>query len=250
MWKVTSLVASGQPTVRHAQLAHLAVAGVLLAAPMQANAQLLGPMPVVDATAIARLAAQLGVARDQLNTLRRNMEKLDRYDLRDVRGTLSQVDILVSQGEAISYSLANLERELSETFTGGTLSPTMPADMRRQDARTLATIRAALLASSTTARQFADEAAQLEAIKLRLRGISSAQQAAELSGVIGVHTAEELTLLRQQLAAQGNAQTVYLAHQANRAAQAAAATAAFDAAGAQRPPVRPRLDVRSLGFEP
>ena len=31
---------------------------------------------------------------------------------------------------------------------------------------------------------------------------SSAQQAAELTGAIGIHTAEELTLLRQQLAAQ------------------------------------------------
>lgn len=210
----------------------------------------LGPMPVVDATAIARLASQLAIARDQLSTFRSNMEKLGRYDVRDVRATLSQIDIITQQGEAISYSLANLERVVNETFPGGRPGVTIAADMRRQDDRTLATIRAAIAASRITAEQFATEAAKLESIKGQLRGIRSAQQAAELSGLAGVHTAEEVTLLRQQLAAQGNAQTVYLAYQANRAAQANAATAAFDSAGARRPSARLRTDVRALGFEP
>ncbi len=222
-----------------------------LGAPVRAaDAQFFGPMPVIDAGAIAKLVTQVSVANDQLSTFRRNMEKLSRYEVRDVRATLSQVDVLMRQGEAISYSLADLERVVTETFPGGPPGASAAADMRRQDARTLATVHAALAASRATAAQFATEAAKLEAIKGQLRGIRSAQQAAELSGVVGVHAAEELTLLRQQLAAQGNAQSVYLAHQANRAAQAGAAGALFDAAGARPPVARPRVDVHGLGFEP
>jgi P-type conjugative transfer protein TrbJ len=220
------------------------------ASPTPARAQFFGPMPVVDAGAIGKLVTQLGVARDQLATLRRNMEKLGRYDLRDVRATMAQVDLVARQGEAISYSLADLERVVAETFPGAVHGGPSQADLRRQDARTLATIRGALAASRVTAQQFAAEVAALDAVKAQLRGIRTAQQAAELSGVVAVHSAEELTLLRQQLAAQANAQTVYLAYQANRATQAAAAAAAFDSAGARRPPPRARRDVYALGFEP
>lgn len=209
-----------------------------------------GPVAVFDATAVARLASQLAVARDQLLTFRQNMAKLARYDVRDIRATLAQIDAITRQGEAISYSLADLEQVVNATFPGGPPGATIAFDMRVQEARTLATVRAAIAASRITAEQFATEATRLEAIKAQLRGIRSAQQAAELSGVVGIHTAEELTLLRQQLAAQGNAQTVYVAYHANRAAQAGAAAASFDAAGARPPAARPRVDVHALGFEP
>ena len=225
-------------------------AAAALGVPASAQAQFFAPMPVIDAGAIAKLVTQVAVARDQLVTLRRNMEKLGSYDVRDVRGTLSQIDIITRQGQAISYSLSNLETVVNQTFPGRVLSGTMAADMQRQDIRTVATVRAAIAASRITAEQFAIEAAKLEAIKGRFRGIRSAQQAAELSGMVGVHTAEEMTLLRQQLAAQGNAQAVFLAYQANRAAQAGAAAAAFDAAGARTPTARARVDVQALGFEP
>jgi hypothetical protein len=59
-------------------------------------------------------------------------------------------------------------------------------------------------------------------MKGQVGSIRSAQQAAELNGVIGIHTSEEITLLRQQLAAQASAQAVLQANQVNRDLQGAA----------------------------
>jgi P-type conjugative transfer protein TrbJ len=167
-----------------------------------------------------------------------------------VNPTLAQVDVLMRQGQAISYSVANLDAVFEQTFPGGRLSPTMAADMQLQNERTLATIHGALAAARASAQQVVLEATRLGAIKQQLRAITSAQQAAELTGVIGIHTAEELTLLRQQLAAQGNAEAVVSANQVNHEAQATAAATAFREAGAAPMAPHARRDARAMIFEP
>jgi P-type conjugative transfer protein TrbJ len=229
----------------------LAVAG----APTVTNAQFLGPMPVIDATAIARLATQirnqvqqLTVARNQLQLQIANMKKLGNPGWRTIASTLGQIDALTQQGIAIWYSLQAVDVEFQKTFPGWKLSSTMPADMRLQQERTLATLRSAVSTANITAQQLAVANARLTGMKGRIGSITSAQQAAELTGAIGIHTAEELTLLRQQLAAQGNAEAVYLANQVNRETQAAAAADAFRTAGATTPVRTKNMTVAAVGI--
>jgi type IV secretion system protein TrbJ len=225
-----------------------------------AGAQLFGPLPVVDVhatgqwvTQLARMSQQIATARDQLTTLRANMTKLGAvggYHLRTIDAALAEVDALARQGQAIGYSLGNVDAVFRQTFPGGVVPSDYPAERRVQLARTLETLRGALNAASATARQLAAGTGKLAALKGQLQAITSAQQATELNGVIGLHMAEELTLLRQQMAAIANAQAVVMASEVQRDAQAqAAAERLLDRMAAPKPP-RPGVRLRLGGTTP
>lgn len=225
--------------------------------PARAHAQ----WAVFDASNLGRhvmnyreLLQQVAMQRDQLRYQLDNMRKLSSPDWRAINTTLSSIDALTRTGHALSYSLASITAEFDRTFPGATLTPaltgSMAGDIRRQNERVLATIRATLEAANVSARQFPISTTTLDAMKRQVGTITSVQQAGELNGAIGIHAAEELTLLRQQLAAASNAQNVFMAHQMNRDLQAAAAAAAFRQQ-AILAPVRPKdMRVRSVGFVP
>ena len=214
-----------------------------------------GTVAVKDAAAIAKLVTQVQQQLQQLNTAKNqlkyqidNMKKLGNPNWRAISSTLGQIDALTQQGLAIWYSLGNVDAEFKTTFPGWQLSNTMPSDLRRQQERTLATLRSAVDMANVTAQQLAVANARLSSMKGQIGSITSAQQAAELSGVIGIHTAEEITLLRQQLTAQGNAQAIFLANQVNRETQGAAAADAFRTAGATTPIRQRNMSVAAVGI--
>ncbi|MBX6330903.1 MAG: hypothetical protein IRY91_03545 [Gemmatimonadaceae bacterium] len=231
-----------------------------LATPAPARAQFglgLGPSIVFDPTAVGKLVTQLNqqlqhiaIARQQLQAQLDATKKLQYPAWRSVVGTLAQIDQLTRQGQALSYSLATLDAEFRRTFPGNHVSATIATDLRTQDERTLATIAGALAAARASAQQFAVATSSLATMKAQVGSITSAQRAAELENAVGIHTAEELTLLRQQLAAQANAETVFLANQTNRDLEAAAAAQAFWRPGGP-PPVRAKdMRVDAVGFVP
>lgn len=214
-----------------------------------------GSQVVYDPTAVGKLAAQLNqirrqisIAQEQLQTQVANMRKLPDPPWRAIDATLRDVRSLARQREALGYALDDLDAQFRRTFPGWKLSGTMESDLRSQGERTLATLRGALVATGATAQQFATSAATLQAMKRRMAAITSAQQAAELNGTIGIQSAEELTLLRQQLAVMNGAQLVALAQEANRQLQAAAFQQAFDAAAQVRRPAPPRRNISGWAF--
>jgi P-type conjugative transfer protein TrbJ len=214
---------------------------------------------VIDAAAIAKLATQLtrqaqqiAVARSQLQAQLDNMRKLANPSWRSISATMTQIDVLTRQGQAISYSLGTLGTVFQQTFPGtipsGRLTPTFAGQLRVQDQRTLATLRGLLDAAQATSQQFAVGTAKLNAMKAQIGSITSAQQVAELNGVIGIHTAEEITLLRQQLVAQASAQAVLQANQMNRDLQGAAVARDLWQPGAAIPVTRKNMSVQAVGF--
>ena len=229
----------------------------IVTVPARANAQ----WAVFDGSNLTRhvmnyrqLLQQVAMQRDQLRYQLDNMRKLPRPDWRAIDATLTNIDALTRRGQALSYSLAAITAEFDRTFPGASLTPvltaTMAGDIQRQNERVLATIRATLEAANVSARQFPVSTSKLDAMKRQVGSITSVQQAGELNGAIGIHAAEELTLLRQQLAAASNAQSVFMAHQMNRDLQAAAAAARFRQQ-AITAPVRPKdMRVRAVGFVP
>lgn len=228
------------------------------AIPHTAHAQLPIPgMPqvVYDPSAVAKLVTQLSrqmqqitVARGQLQAQLDNMRKLTNPPWRQINATMAQVDLLAQQGRSLAYSLRNIDSQFQQTFPGWRLSGTMATDMRTQNERTLATLRGALNATATTAQQFPIATANIDAMKNRMAAITSAQQAAELNGSIGIQSAEELALLRQQLAAQGNAQLVALADRINHELQGAAWQQTYTASAQARPTVPPRRNINGWAF--
>src|ERR671937_2973049 len=88
----------------------VAIGCAIAGAPTAARAQFFGPMPVVDAAAIARLGTQikqqlqqLGVARNQLQLEIANMKKLGNPGWRKIAAHLLKIDALNQQGYAIWY---------------------------------------------------------------------------------------------------------------------------------------------------
>jgi P-type conjugative transfer protein TrbJ len=227
--------------------------------PGRTEAQLGVPQVVYDPSAVAKLVTQLSrqiqqitLARSQLQAQLDNMRKLSNPSWRTISATMSQIDVLTRQGQAISYSLGSLGAVFQQTFpgtvAGGRLTPVLAGQLRLQDQRTLATLRGLLDAAQATAQQFATGTARLNAMKVQIGSIQSAQQAAELNGVIGIHTAEEITLLRQQLVAQTSAQAVLQANQVNRDLQGAAVARDLWQPGASVPIRRKNMSVQAVGF--
>jgi len=199
-------------------------------------------------TQLNRQVQQITVARQQLQAAIDATKKLGTYNLRQINTTMTQINQAVAQGQAIAYTLSTIDADFRKTFPGATLSPTMATDMRIQRQRTLATLRGALNAANLTTQQLTAGVIRLQAIKAQLPAIRSAQQAAELQGVVGVHTAEELTLLRQQLAAQQSAQIVVMAEDVNHRLQAAAYQQAYDAPAQVRKPQPARRNISGWWF--
>jgi P-type conjugative transfer protein TrbJ len=244
-----TFLATRRVVVRRAMMGVLAA--LTLGAPHAVPAQI----AVFDAAAVAKLVTQarqqlqqITIARQQLQTQIDNMRKLATPPWRTINSTMARVDLLTQQGAALAYTLANIDAQFGQIFPGWQLSGTMAADMRLQNERTLATLRGALNAANATAAQFSTAAANIQAIKARLGGITSAQQAAELNGVIGVQTTEELTLLRQQLAAMQSAQLVVQAAQVNHDLQAAAFQQRYDAAAQVRRPPPARRTISGWSY--
>jgi len=80
-------------------------------------------------------------------------------------------------------------------------------------------MRGALNAANRAARDFPTSVARLEAMKRQLGTIQGHEEAIELTGTIGMYSAEELTMLRQAVSGLTNVQAVYYASQVNAEAQ-------------------------------
>ena len=221
-----------------------------------ANAQfgLLGSGLVFDPTNFARNVLHYARRLEQMDMERRQlqaelvaMQKLRNPSWRQIAGTLDQVDALMAQGQSLAYTLRSIDAEFQRTFPGGQAFRDYPTEERTQMVRTLATLRGALVAANRAAQDLPTAVARLQAMKQQLGGIQGQEGALELNGTIGVYSAEELTMLRQSIAALTNVQAVYYADQVNAEAQTRttyrAHLAAMSAPG-------PRYPLQSLRITP
>jgi P-type conjugative transfer protein TrbJ len=170
----------------------------------------------------ARRLEQMNMQRQQLQQQLAAMRKLRAPHWRQISATLSQMDALMQQGQALAYGLRAIDGEFQRTFPGVRAFRNYPAEQQTQAVRTLATLRGVLNAAHRAARDIPTSVARLDAMKRQLGSIQGHEEALELNGTIGVYSAEELTLLRQAVSALTNVQAVYYADQVNAEAQAAA----------------------------
>ncbi len=224
----------------------------LTAAPARAQFGLFGSGIVFDPSNFARNVLhyarrleQMDMQRQQLRQQLAAMRKLRAPNWRQIAATLTQMDALMQQGQALAYSLRAIDAEFQRTFPGVRTFRNYPAEQQTQTVRTLATLRGALNAANRAARDFPTSVARLDAMKRQLGSIQGHEEALELNGTIGVYSAEELTLLRQAVQALTNVQAVYYADQVNGQAQEAATLrerlAAMSAPGPRYPPISLRV---------
>jgi len=155
------------------------------------------------------------------------LQKLSHPNWRDITTALSQTDALMRQQTALGYGLATLDAQFQQTFPGTAVLGNTAAQTQMQATRTLATLRNVLDAVSQTTQTFPVGLTRLQGMKTQLGTIQGHEGALELANTVNTYAAEELTLLRQQLATQTNAEAVYFAQQVNRDAQARATSQAI-----------------------
>lgn len=229
-----TLSSAALPHVAHAQLG---LGGVVFDPKNLAQAVLL----------YKRVLDQLTLQRQQLQSQITAMQKLAAPPWRDIRAAMTQVDALTRQGDAIAYSLQNVDAAFRATFAGTSTTGAVggaPAVEQVQTARTLATFRGVLDAAQRAAAEFAPGLATLQQFKQQVATVQGHEQALELNGAVSVYGAEQLTLLAQQLAALTNTQAVYNAHEVNARAQTAANVRAFLTQMGVAPTTRPAFSFR------
>jgi P-type conjugative transfer protein TrbJ len=178
-------------------------------------------------TQLSRQAQQIATARQQLEAQLTALRKLPSPPWRDVSAAMAQADLLVRQGQAIAYSLQDVDAAFQATFGGTAVTGRAPTAEQVQALRTLATLRGVLDAAARTMRELPVGVNRLRDVKRQMASVQGHEQALELDGAIGVYEAEQLTLVSQQLAALTNAEAVYFAHEVNDRAQTRANTRAF-----------------------
>jgi P-type conjugative transfer protein TrbJ len=185
-----------------------------------------GPLVVYDPAAVGKLIdqirsqlEQIGMQRQQLEAQLIAMQKLRNPPLREIRGLLAQLDLVMQQGQALAYGIRTIDAEFSKTFPGAQVFQDFLVEEQAQAARTLATFRGVLNAASRAAEEVPNGLARLDEIKRQLAAVRGHEEALELNATIGVYGAEEMVLLRQAIAAQTNIQAVHFARQVNAVAQ-------------------------------
>ncbi len=161
---------------------------------------------------VAKAISQINNQRLQIQYQLQALKKLGGATWRDIRPLVQQLDALMQQTQALAYSLANLDQQFQQTFSGWQATSSnlaLPVNQRRQAERTLGTMRAALNVLNEQARQFAAGQATLAAIKAQMGSIDGHQEALELQATIDAFNAEESALLRQTLLTQANIDAVY-----------------------------------------
>lgn len=187
---------------------------------------------VIDPSNLAQNIQQVANSLEQINNQRRQLEyqlqalrKPGNANWRDIRGLVRELDNLMREGEALAYSIVNLDQQFRETFPGWRAASSnleLPVAQRVQAERTLATMRAALNVLSEQARQFQNGQATLASIKAQMSDIQGTQEALELQATLDAYLAEEIGLLRQTFTTQANLQAVYNAYLINGEAEARA----------------------------
>jgi P-type conjugative transfer protein TrbJ len=236
---------------RHVALWALVAGGVCLAAPAHAQIPFLGSGIVFDPSNFARNVLhyvrrleQMNLQRVQLEEQLAALRKLAHPNWRAIAGTLTQMDAALETGQALAYTAGGIDREFQETFPGAQAFKNYPAEHEAQAVRTLATLRGAVNAANRAAQDVPAGVARLDAIKRQLATIQGHEEALELNGTIGMYSAEELTLLRQAVAALTNVQAIYYADQVNGAAQETATVQARLAAMSGPGPRYPGFSLR------
>lgn len=207
-----------------------ALGALALAAAPAAHAQLgIVPQLVFDPRALVEQGKTIQQRLEMISMQRRQLQhqiaalrKLHDPNWRQIGTLMYQLDAVMREGDALAYSLGNIDAEFRRTFPGYQVPVNYPVEARDQMTRTLATLRAALNVASLQARDVGYGQQTLARIKARMGTSEGHQQAIELQSTLIGFTADELSSLRQAVATQTNAQAVYQAYQLQQQAQAQA----------------------------
>lgn len=186
-----------------------------------------------NALHVTKAVEQIRLAQSQIQNQLRALKKLERPEWRDITSTVTAATQAQSPGVV-------LERRFSTVFPGAVATRDFAAEDRGRSESTLAALQGVLEAARASSTTVVPGAAQLDRFKPQVAGAEGHEESLELANTVHVYTAQELTLLRQAVAAQTSAQALYYAHQVNAQAESdESARALWSAMASTAAPRRP-----------
>lgn len=179
---------------------------------------------------LAKAVEQIRLAESQISNQLLALRKLRNPDWREISG-------VVAAGAAGQSASSDIDRRFSSVFPGAVATRDYPADDRARSRATLAALSGVLDGARASTATVAPGAAQLDRFKPQAEAAQGHEESLELANTVHIYSAQELTLLRQAVAAQTSAQAVYYAHQVN-AAEADESARALWSSMAATPPRR------------
>ena len=140
------------------------------------------------------------------------------------------------QGQALAYSMANIDTQFKATFKGYHVPANYPAEYQTWSRTTLDSLKNALEAAGLQSQQFATEEGVLRQLRAMSQGAGGQMQAIQVGSQIAEQQVQQLQKLRQLVMLQLQSQNTYLAAQENKDATTKAAR---DDAVLYRDPTRP-----------
>jgi P-type conjugative transfer protein TrbJ len=187
---------------------------------------------------LAKAAEQIQLAESQISNQLVALRKLQNPDWREING-------VVAAGAAGQSPSTTIDHSFSSVFPGPVATRDYPADDRARSRATLAAMAGVLDAARASSSTVAPGAAQLDRFKPQVASSQGHEESLELANTVHIYSAQELTLLRQAVAAQTSAQAVYYAHQVNAAAESDESARALWSSMATSPPRRALLSYAS-----
>ncbi len=180
---------------------------------------------------LAKAAEQIRLAESEISNQLLALRKLRNPDWREISG-------VVAAGAAGQSASSDIDRRFSSVFPGAVATRDYPADERARSRATLAALSGVLDGARASSTTVAPGAAQLDRFKPQVEAAQGHEQSLELANTVHIYSAQELTLLRQAVAAQTSAEAVYYAHQVNASAESDESARALLTSMAATPPRR------------
>jgi P-type conjugative transfer protein TrbJ len=175
-----------------------------------------------------RQGTQLNNELNMYANMLRNSQPLSAQTFGAISNDLSALANIVQGGQALAYSLGNLDQLFRQTYPGyGYNSGAYYLQYRNWSQTSLDTTLGTLRAAGLQGQQLQDEQAVLNSLKASLQGSGGRQEALQALGDISEHQVEQLMKLRELMIADMSSKQAYQAAIIQRQAVGAAATERF-----------------------
>lgn len=136
-----------------------------------------------------------------------------KYVWEDVSGMLNNLSNTIQTGNAIAYSMADVDQQFKQTYPGYNPSQNYQQSYQNYSQSTMDTIRGVLDSTSLSFQDFGTEESTLNSLKGLSDNPTGQMQAIQAGSMIAGQTASELMNLQQIVMAQTNSQSAYQAYE-------------------------------------
>lgn len=162
---------------------------------------------------------QVEMIYNQAQMIQNQLKSLEKYahgDWGDVMSVIRDLERVVRQGEALSYTIQNIEADFKRRFPGYAAPVDYVASYRGWSATTLETIQNSLVAAGMQRSDFESESSLLKRLNAMSDNAAGQTQAIQAGNQIANQSVVQMMLLRKLMMDNLTAQVSYMAYEVNK----------------------------------